>query len=115
VSEQEEAGFEVGPRFAQILRGLESQEEVAEACRLVLSAGLEPLLEAWRRNYPKVPPRLEDHLKAQSEFTAIMSLAKVLRELAADRPSVQGDIFEQALGQAEEEMGALVDEGALTE
>lgn len=54
-------------------------------------------------------------MQARSDACAIQDITKVLNDLAAEDPSVQGDIFEQALGQAEEEMGALVDEGALTE
>ena len=105
---QQEA-FNLQDRFEAILRGYAEQKDMAAACRLVVKEGLEPLLEAWRRAYGKVPPDLSHHLKAQSEFVAITSLALVLNKLAAEAPE-RGEgqsLVEEALAQAEEEVGEL--------
>lgn len=101
--------FNLPERLESILRGYSDRQDMTSACRLVVKEGLEPLLEAWRRAYPRVPPELGAHLRAQGEFAAIMSLAGVLNKLAAEAPEPgQGQsLLEQALAQAEEEVGAL--------
>jgi len=107
VSQQQD--FNLQDRFEAILRGYTEQQQMAAACRLVVKEGLEPLLEAWRRAYGKVPPDLSHHLKAQSEFVAITSLALVLNKLAAEAPE-RGEgqsLVEEALAQAEAEVGEL--------
>lgn len=106
---QQQESFNVQDRFEAILRGYSEQKDMAAACRLVVKEGLEPLLEAWRRGYGKVPPDLSHHLKAQSEFCAIMSLAVVLNKLAAEAPE-RGEgqsLLQEALAQAEAEAGEL--------
>jgi len=107
VSQQE--AFNLPDRLESILRGYSERQDMASACRLVLREGLEPLLEAWRRSYPKVPPDLRAHLKAHSEFVAITSLASVLNKLASEAPEQGEDqsLLQQALAQAESELGEL--------
>jgi hypothetical protein len=110
-----QTGSFLSERMQEIIAASMRRVEVAAAARLLVVEIVQPLAEAWWRRFPKVPPRLEDLMQARSDACAIQDITKVLNDLAAEDPSAQGDIFEQALGQAEEEMGALVDEGALTE
>jgi len=108
----ENAGFNIGERLDTILQGYADRQEMARACHLVVKQALEPLLEAWRRQYPKIPPTLEAHLKAQSEYTAINDLARVLNDMASQaKPVEEGrSLLDQALAQAEEEIGAIAEE-----
>ena len=105
----QQQGFNLQDRFEAILRGYAEQQAMAAACRLVVKEGLEPLLEAWRRAYGKVPPELSAHLKSQSEFVAITSLALVLNKLAAEAPE-RGEgqsLLQEALAATEAEVGEL--------
>jgi len=99
--------------FEARLREAAEGVEIAAACRLVARVAVQPLLDTWRRHYPRVPAKLEDHLKAQSEFVAIMALAEVLGRLAAEAPEGVGGqgIVEQLLAQAEQELARAQEQG----
>lgn len=95
-----------------ILTRYQDREEMANACKLVARHGIEPLFERWRAKYPKVPARLEDHLKAQSEFSVMVSLHTTLEKFGQQAPARQeGEtLLTRALREAEEEMGGLTEE-----
>ena len=98
--------FSLADRLEAILRGHSERQELGEACGLVHQMALEPLLQAWQRNYGRVAPDLASHLKAQSEYVAITSLGKVLRDFAtraARDADVAGPMVE-AMVSAEEEV-----------
>jgi len=107
VSEQSALGLD--ERLEQILSAHHDRQAMASACRLVADRALDPLFEAWKRNYPKVPPDLSAHLKAQSEFSAIMALHTALTKMAAETPVLrEGETpLDRVLREAEEQMGQM--------
>jgi len=107
VSEQ---SFDLPGRVDAIVRESARKAEVAGAARVLLEEIIRPLRESWWRAFPKVPARLEDLMQARADACAILSVEKVLRDLAAEVPPGGLDsrsMLEAALEQAEEELGEI--------
>jgi len=104
-----EQRFSLPDRLAALLLEHTDRQAIADASRLLVKVGLQPLLDAWKRAYVKVSPDLSQHLQAHAEFCVIMDLERVLSDFARHAPEAgEGtSLFERALGQAEEEMGAM--------